>query len=362
MTGRAMLFRGVDQPLELVRAEVPQPRGAEMRVRTLCCTLCRSDLHTHAGRRQEPTPTVLGHEIVGCLDAFGPDAPRVDWRGQTLALGARVTWAVATSCGKCFFCAADLPQKCERLYKYGHQRVTPDQPFAGGLADFVLLAPGTACLRLPDSLSDELAAPANCATATIAAALRLGGVDPVAKTVLIFGAGVLGLTTAAVARSAGAAAVLVCDPDPGCRARAAAFGATHLLAPDDLDAVRACTEGRGADLVLELAGVHASVQAALEHARVGGTVVLAGTVLPTPAVSLDPERVVRRMLTIRGVHNYAPVDLAAAVDFLAGPATAFPFASLLGPTFELADAEAAFAHAHANPGTRVIVKPWRADT
>ena len=108
-----------------------------------------------------------------------------------------------------------------------------------------------------------------------------------------------------------------------------AFGAPlHLLTADELAAgVADATQGRGVDIALELAGVAETVQACLTQTRIGGTVVLAGTVLPTPKVPLDPEAVVRRMLTIRGVHNYAPCDLATALDFFAGArggATPFP--------------------------------------
>ena len=351
MMGRAVLFHGPNRPLELARFPVPEPRGAELRVRVSCCTLCSSDLHTHAGRRQEPTPAVLGHEIVGRIDAIGPDAPRTDWRGAALAIGDRITWSVAVHCGQCFFCAEGLPQKCEHLFKYGHQPITPERPFTGGLAEFVLLQAGTVCLRLPDALPDLLAAPASCATATVAAVLRSSGGTLSGKTVLIFGAGMLGLTASAMAHAAGANAVLVCERDPARRARAAEFGATHLLSPPETPA------GRGADLVLELAGTAESVQTALSQARIGGTVILAGTVAPTAAMTVDPEMIVRRMLTIRGVHNYAPIDLAAAVDFLAGSARGYPFAFLIGPTFTLDEVEQAFAYSHAHPGLRVAVVP-----
>jgi alcohol dehydrogenase len=252
-----------------------------------------------------------------------------------------------------------LPQKCATLFKYGHQRLTPERPFAGGLADWILLVEGTACLRVPDKVADMVAAPANCAMATVAAALRRGG-RVADRTVLVLGAGQLGLTACALARSAGARHVLVSDPDPTRRGRAAAFGATRLVSaqPDELAAaVAESTEGRGADLVLELAGVAEAVQASLTSARIGGTVVLAGTVLPTAPVALDPEKVVRNMLTIRGLHNYAACDLDAAVAFLAGPGQTYPFASLVGPSFRLDETAQAFGHARDNPGSRVAVIP-----
>src|SRR5262245_45891376 len=170
--GRAAVFHGPGRPLELACDPDPEPVAAAVLVRVSCCTLCRSDLHTHAGRRAEPTPTVLGHEIVGRIEAFGPEAPRHDAAGQPAAEGDRVSWAIAVGCGTCFFCAEGLPQKCERPYKYGHQPLAPGRPLGGGLADFVVLVPGTHWLRVPDEVPDQVAAVANCATATVAGLLR----------------------------------------------------------------------------------------------------------------------------------------------------------------------------------------------
>src|SRR5262245_10950143 len=167
---RAVVFTG--NGLEQVRLQIPELRGSELLVRVTCCTLCRSDLHTHAGRRAEPTPTVLGHEIVGRIEAFGPEAPRQDSSGAPLSIGSRVTWAIAVGCGSCFYCTENLPQKCERLYKYGHYRLAHDRPTGGGLAEFVVLVPGTVCFAVPDCIPDLVAAQANCATATVASLLR----------------------------------------------------------------------------------------------------------------------------------------------------------------------------------------------
>jgi alcohol dehydrogenase len=356
---QAVVFHGPGRPLERVSFAVPEPQGAELLVRVSACTLCRSDLHTQAGRRTEPTPTVLGHEIVGRIEAFGSTAARVDAGGKAAQIGDRITWAVAVGCGRCFFCAEDLPQKCERPYKYGHERVKPERPLGGGLAEFVILVPLTAWFRVPDDLPDRVAAPANCATATVAAVVRQAG--PLAgRCVLVLGAGVLGVTACAMARAAGASLVLAGDPVPACRERASAFGATHTFPaePDELAAgVAEVTHGRGADAAFELAGTAESVQSALSLVRTGGTVVLAGTVAPVGKVEFDPENVVRRMLTIRGVHNYHPGDLAAALAFLAGPGRGYPFASLVAAEYPLAEAEQAFAHAQEHPGVRVAVVP-----
>jgi alcohol dehydrogenase len=302
---------------------------------------------------------VLGHEIVGCIEAFGPDAARRDFLGDDLSLGTRVSWSIAASCGECFFCTQALPQKCVKLFKYGHQRLNRAEPFTGGLADVVMLMPGSALFRVPDALSDPVAASANCATATVAAVLRAAG-EVHDRTVLVFGAGMLGLTACAMARSLGAAVIIASDPDATRRQRALAFGATAVCSAERKDVAAVSlnvTSGRGVDLVLELAGSAEAVTAGMGLTRVGGTVVLAGTVLPTPGVSFDPEAVVRRLLTIRGVHNYAPGDLGTALDFLAGLGKAYPFTELIHRTFPLEDIEAAFQYAHKHGGGRVAIVP-----
>jgi alcohol dehydrogenase len=356
---RAVVFSGPGHPLDVVPFSVPDPGPGELLVRTTLCTLCRSDLHTHAGRRTEPVPTVLGHEVVGRIEAFGPGHPSTDAGGRPARTGDRVTWSITTGCGTCYFCRADLPQKCSRLVKFGHRPIDGGPPVGGGLSESVVLPPGTVWYRVPDEIDDAVAAPANCSTATAAGLVRHAG-DVSGRTVLILGAGVLGVTTAAMARTAGAATVLVAEPIPDLRERARLFGATDTVSSDLDDvarAVAAATDGRGADVVVELAGTAASARTALGTARVGGTVLLAGTVAPTPAVPLDPEAVVRRMLTIRGVHNYHPRDLESALSFLAGPGRAFPFDRLVVARYPLAEAERAFATAHTSPGYRIAVVP-----
>ena len=160
---QAAVFHAHDKPLELRSFDKPVPQGREVLVRVTYCTLCRSDLHTHAGRRNEPTPTILGHEIVGTIAAFGPEASHNNARGQAVQVGTRVTWSVAVGCGDCYYCELDLPQKCEKPWKYGHRRIA-GEPTCGGLSDYVMLVPNTVWYAIPDSLPDRVAVLANCST------------------------------------------------------------------------------------------------------------------------------------------------------------------------------------------------------
>lgn len=333
---RIARFTGPGKPLVIEDRPLPEPGPGEALVEVIACMLCASDLHTHSGRRTGPTPCILGHEIVGRVVACGPE--------QSAPVGQRVTWSVCASCQQCERCLLEIPQKCTRLFKYGHQPEV--DPFAGGLADHVLLRPGSAITPVPDAIPDLVAASANCSTATVAGMIRAVGTPLLGKRVLILGAGVLGLTATAMARHAGASAVVVRDPIPEQRERALRFGATAVEA-----------DGKGeADVVFELAGRASAVEAALRSAAIGGTIVLAGTVSPTPGVTFDPEWIVRRLLTIRGAHNYAPQDLRAALDFLA-KIDLRPFEELITAVFPLSEVNEAFAHAHRSPGRRVGVVP-----
>ncbi len=339
-SARAVVFRGPGQPLELVEVGLPKIGTGEVLVRVDFRTLCGSDLHTYRGQRATPVPIVLGHEAIGTVVAAGKNAG--------IHEGARVTWSVAASCGSCFFCSHELPQKCERLFKYGHEKMRDEHPLSGGLATHCHLARGTTVVEIPSGLPDEVACPANCATATVAAALRAAG-DISEAVVLILGAGMLGLTAAAMCRARGARAVIVSEPDARRRALAAAFGATSTAGavdPGELEELLAeHTDGRGADLALEVSGAASAVRDSLDRIRIGGTSVLVGSVFPAPPVPLEAERIVRRNLTLRGVHNYAPVDLREAVSFLVANHEKVPFAELVRETFPLKRAEEAFRYA-----------------
>ena len=128
---QAMVFGGAGLPLEPQRFTLSELAPGEVLAEVICCTLCGSDLHTFAGRRQGPAPTILGHEILGRVVEIGGDGSLSDWNGQPLNIGDRITWSIAASCGQCFFCERDLPQKCERLFKYGHQATDSASPLSG---------------------------------------------------------------------------------------------------------------------------------------------------------------------------------------------------------------------------------------
>lgn len=339
----------------------PVPGPGEILVDVSLCTICGSDLHTYQGRRGAPPGCILGHEIIGTVAEWGgPDVPR-DFHGQPLNNGQRITWALAVGCGECFFCHNGLPQKCGTLFKYGHESGT-GQP-AGGLSRYCVLVPGTPVFRVPASLSDQVACPANCATATVAAGMRMleQTHDPTGTVAVVMGAGMLGLTATAWLNRQGTRQIVVVDPLPERVGLAREFGASHGLDTTDPQVIGSLVDslsgGRGADIALDFAGTREAVATCLDQVRAGGCVLLAGSVYPTEGLVVSPEKMVRDLVTIRGLHNYRADDLDRALVFLDQNRDRFPFDQLVPRTFGLAETAAAFEFAASGQAIRVAVRP-----
>ncbi len=365
-SARAMVFDGPGKPLQLRHFELPELKPGEVLVKVAMTTLCGSDLHTLQGHRSTPCPTILGHEILGTVATLPSEGQATDVTGRPLSIGDRITWSVAVHCGECFFCQHELPQKCEHLFKYGHEPIRPQHALGGGLADYCHLAAGTTVFRVPEVLDDRVACPANCATATVVAAMRAAGIcatDHCKDDVLLIqGAGMLGLTAAAMASSQQARDVIVCDIHAHRLRQAKQFGASHTVRVEQdsqalQDVVMETTRGRGVDLVLEMSGSPDAMETGMDLLRTGGQYIWVGAVSPARPVSLSAEKVVRKMLKIQGVHNYTPADLADALVFLESHQQNFQFATLVSKSFRLEEANAAFEEAANSGSLRVAVHP-----
>ncbi|WP_027941367.1 zinc-binding dehydrogenase [Amycolatopsis taiwanensis] len=321
-TTTAAVWRGGGR-VRIEDIPIPPLGPREVLVRVRLATVCGSDRHTVSGRRPAPCPSILGHEATGVVEAVGPaGASCLD--GSPVAVGDRVTWSVTVPCGQCDRCAGGVTAKCRTVRKTGHEPLDGPWPLSGGYAKHVVLPRGSTIVRVPRSLPDAVAAPAACATATVMAALdRAGAVD--GRRVLVIGAGMLGLT--AIAACSDAAEIIAADPDSDRRGHATRFGANRVLAT--------VAEASEVDVVLDFSGSSAAIDQALPLLDIGGTAVLAGSVTPSTPLAVDPEQVVRRHLTITGVHNYEPRHLGHAIDFLAH--TDAPWTTLTAPAAPLAD-------------------------
>jgi putative phosphonate catabolism associated alcohol dehydrogenase len=331
-----VVFRCLDEPLDVVQDSLPIdiPEGCVL-VKMEAATICGSDLHTYQGRRKEATPLVLGHEGVGHV---------VLSRRASLHAGTRVTWSIADSCLHCRVCKElEMPQKCTTaLMKYGHSR----EPLTGCYASHILLRPGTEIIPVPASLPAGVVAPVNCALATVFAALEHLKTP---ETVLIQGAGLLGIYAALILKQRGTSTVYIRDPMRKRLDTAAKFGATPV---DEVP------EG-SCDAAIEVCGASKVVTEGLKALRVAGTYVWVGMVTPESQLPITGEQVVRKCLTVRGVHNYGPKHLREAVEFISSLSKETVHllnTELIAPrVFLLKDLEEAFHYAMNAEYCRVMI-------
>ena len=328
---------------------IPDPDAGTVVVAVDLATVCASDRHTVAGRRQSPAPGILGHVAMGRVVGVGPGG-RQNLSGRAVCIGDRVVWSVTSSCGRCDRCRGDRRAKCRNLAKVGHQPLGGPWPLSGTYATHIVLGPGVSIVGVPDGVGDPAAALASCAVATAVAAVEAAG-DLGEGTVVIRGLGALGLAAAVAARASGATRLVGVDPSPQRQAAARRLGALDELWPVDWRP----SPVEDLRVVLEVSGAPGSVAWALAEAGVGARVVLAGSVAPLGTVALDPEAVVRRHLTITGVHNYEPRHLSRAVELCATPAGRH-LGGLVSPAVALADLPAVLSGA--DPGViRAAVAP-----
>lgn len=358
---RVACYSAPNSEFDLMTYPLRPPGRGEALVKVSMATICRSDIHSYEGVRPTPCPALPGHEIVGALVGLGEGLTH-DMRGEPLRLGDRVTWSEYFIPGDNYFSEVlDLPQKSPGVEKYGHLAASTAPHHHGGFAEFCYILPKSWILRVPDSLSDAEAAPLNCGVATMvavteAANIRIGG------TVVIQGLGLLGLYGAALAKSRGARLVVALDSHPGRRDLSKRFGVDWAL---DASADSAALQTQlleycppaGPDTVIEVCGDPAAVPVGLDLVRTGGTFVLAGLVSPGAITTIDAFKVVRKMVSIRGVHNYHPRHLVEALDFVVANRARFPFAELVEGRYPLEKASQAMRDAASRRVLRAAIIP-----
>lgn len=265
-TMRAVRLVQPGQPVALHEVPVPVIGAHDVLVRVRAAGICHSDVHYRAGRsRVEPLPLTLGHEVAGDIVAVGSAV-------RSRAVGDRVCLHYLVICGTCAHCAAGREQFCPTGLMLGHFT-------DGGWAEYIVV-PERNAVRLPDAVSYEHGAVMMCSSSTSLHALRKARCAR-GDTVLVVGAGGLGMSAIQIARELGASQVIAADRDAGKLALAQQLGAvpldtTGLTPAQGAEAVRALTAGRGVDVALELVGHGDTVQMALKSVAPLGRAVVVG--------------------------------------------------------------------------------------
>jgi Zn-dependent alcohol dehydrogenase len=282
---RAAVLEAPGKPVEVAEVDIRGPQPGEVLVRVAACGVCHSDLSVVDGSFPSPLPVVLGHEAAGVVEAVGSGV-------SSVVPGDRVILCPLPPCGQCYFCTRNQPTLCARFSGSLFTSLMPDGTsplsrdgeivFRGlGAAAWAeqAIMPEGGVVKVPDDVPLEVACVIGCAVQTgVGAVLNTARVEEGA-TVLVLGAGGIGIAVTQGARLAAASRVIVVDPVAERREAALRFGATDVVDPAEGDPVAAAfdlTGGIGVDYAFEAAGVAALIEQGISATRPGGTTVCVG--------------------------------------------------------------------------------------
>ena len=286
---------------------VPTPKGREVLVRVRACGVCRRDILVRQGpsRRGLADPLVLGHEISGEVVALGPDA-----RGLTV--GERVCSTQREHvCGCCSMCRTDRGTLCPDLRFFG-------QEASGGYAEYVIVGDDN-LVHLPDNVDFAAGAIVGCAVGTAFNAVCDTGRARPGESVLVAGAGGLGIHAVQIARAVGARVVATTRSPAKVRALEQAGAHAVVVANDGFArGVREATAGRGVDVAIDTVGgaVFHDIRRSMAP---GGRIVLVGEVTGA-TVEVDMATIYRRGLEIRSAVSTSRRQLEMALRMVASGA------------------------------------------
>ena len=339
-------------PNDLRVEDVPRPRlePGDVLVKVISASICGTDLRIlHGNHRMIASGTVRipGHEVVGTIAELASGLERY-------ALGQRVFCAPNTGCGHCLQCITGNNNLCANYDAIG---VTSD----GGFAEFVRIPARSVqqgnLIPLHDAVDSAVAALIEPFACVVRGQNALH-IQP-GEVVLVIGAGPIGVMHTKLARARGAGRLIVSEPLPDRLAQIARMGADRVVDPsrDDLrSVVLAESGGRGADVVIVAAPVHAAQESAIQAAAIGGRInFFGGLPKDRPTVALDTNLIHYKELVVTGTTACSTADCWQSVQIVNSGVV--DLSDMISQRFPLQEAVAAFAAAEDRKALKVVIQP-----
>ena len=323
--------------LKLATRDLRKIGPDEVLVRVEVCGICGTDLHIVEGLARSTPPVILGHEYVGVIEEIGKGVKR-------FKIGERVAVDPNISCGHCFHCRKGEVNLCANLKALG---VDID----GGMAEFSIV-PEPQLYKIPDSLPPEAAVfiePVSC----VVHGVDRAGVQPGASIVII-GAGTVGLLMLQMAKYAGASKIVIIEPNSEKQRISTTLGADFVVSPRNAVSEINDILPAGADVVIECVGKPETMKQAISLARRGGTVEFFGVCPIGDTISVEPNEIYFKELTIVGSY-VNPKTFSRAIEALASGAVRpdmMPVAK-----FPLDELDAAFSALREGRTIKSILQP-----
>ncbi len=359
-TGR-LAYLAEPERVEIKAYEVPKPEPGAVLTEVEQANVCGSELHIWRGHHPEVKDGVLGHEVLCRVKELG-DGVETDYAGEPIEAGDLVAPAYYITCRRCPSCQEGQFNLCQNAYENWSK--PPEEPphFHGTFATHYFIHPDQYFYKVPEGLDPSIAAGANCALSQM-----LYGLDKIDveydDTVVVQGAGGLGLNTIAIANERGAETIVIEGID-GRIDRAKEFGVDHAIdfrEYETVDAraerVRELTDGVGADVGVEVAGVPDAFSEGIHLIRDGGRYLEIGNVSPGHTTEFDPGTLTRKALTIESAVRYQPWYLKRALTFLEKNVDKYPYDDLIDAHFDLTDVDEALAESDSRGVTRAALTP-----
>lgn len=340
----------LNKPNEFFTTNVkdPEPGRDEVLLKVESCAICGTDIRILEGKKTKGVryPSIIGHEISGIVEEIRGDA-------GSIKKGDRVAVCPVIPCHSCRYCLEGRENVCLNRRAIGYE-------FDGGFAEY-LIVPEAAVrsghlYSLPESMSFEegsLIEPLSCCLNGI----RKAGVG-LADVCLIVGAGPIGLMHIQLARAAGAAMIIVSEPNSLRREAARTFGADLVVDPskENLpEIIKAHTESLGVDCIIMAIGVAAIVNDLLKLLRKGGTINLFAGFPDTGAGTIETNLIHYNEIVVNGTSASTRLDFLHARDLAAGGKVNLK--DLVSHRFGLDDFKSAYETAKAGEGIKIAIIP-----
>jgi len=343
---RAVVYHG---QMDVRAEDIPYPEcsSGELLVKVESCAVCGSDMKAYkSGNPRMQPPITMGHEFAGTIVETRSDAP--------YGLGDRIVMATSVACGECIYCQRGWRNICSNVRPMGFG-------YNGGMAEYVVIPElavrGGHVIKVPTSIDPvhaALAEPVSCAVNSCENAGVQRG-----DTVLVMGAGPMGILNALVARELGARKVFISEINPARLAQCGSFGFDALINPavDDIEeCIKIKTGGVGADVVIVAAPAALPQQQALALVRKRGSVCLFAS-LPVGNCSLtvDSRLIHYNEIRLVGSSDSTPAHVRRAVEII--DSDNFPVDRLVTHTLPLTGFAQAVELMTSGEALRVVLIP-----
>ena len=343
--------------------------------------ICGTDKHmfkgetTHPGGQETAFPIIPGHENVGIIEELGKDATSLEVEEKELRVGDRVVPICDVTCGKCYICRSSygFTTSCLRDVGYGTTLSCKDPPHLfGGWAEYMYILPQALLAKVPEGMPPEAAVMAEVLSVAFCAfdkamspyALGKEGFGP-GDTVVILGAGPLGVCHGIMARMSGAEKVILVGAPEFRLELAKTLFADHVVSIDKirdpqerLAEIKTLTDNRGADLVAECAGLPQAVSQGLDMLRIGGTMIVAGNYIDMGPTPINPQKqILSKNARLIGVNGQTATSYAGSLRLIKRFLQTIPIDKMVTHKFKIADAERALRTGISMESMEVVITP-----